>query len=148
MSSKLARFITTCILILLVVGILLLWYWSKYATIIRLNWDIKLPYNYRESYDLETNVNMFGDGVRYHVFTYRNDKKLLTSLPWKPKESNLIQSNAQQLLKELNAPQEEWPDFTKSYLYYYTHTNTQPENEIYLLYFQESKTLYIIELLF
>ena len=39
-----------------------------YLKIVKMNWDISLPANCKEIYQIESEGSSHGDGLRYHVF--------------------------------------------------------------------------------
>ena len=77
--------------ILLIVLIALISVWTiyksivpSYASVLEANWDIKLPIKAfcKEVYKADTGPSFHGDGIRYHVFSYKNDSPIENMVFW------------------------------------------------------------------
>ena len=88
-----------------------------------------------------------GDGERYHVFTYHDSNKIIKSLEWKSGRYPLLETEVLKVLEMLGVPDANLPDFQRNYLYYIKRDHSFVST-IYLIYFTDTKTLYVIENIF
>lgn len=67
-------------------SILIIFYFIvyDYAFAIKVNWGISIPYMsfYKEIYQKDSGPSFNGDGTRYHVFSYKNEKYIEKMLEW------------------------------------------------------------------
>ena len=83
-------------LILLVSG-MMYWKYSNdythdYTHVIKENWNISIPSDshYSEVYSKDAGSSFNGDGVRYHVFTYKNEEPIEKMFSWKKDQGKNI----------------------------------------------------------
>ncbi len=121
---------------------------SYYSNVLEKNWGIVIPEfsSYEEIYEKEGEPSFFGDGVRYHVFSYRRDSYIESWFRWEEKEYKtrhfLNYSDAvKKWLEEIEVEEEFYPDFEKC-LYYYDKDGM---DEIIILWDESKKKFYVVE---
>ncbi|MBQ6865080.1 MAG: hypothetical protein IJO14_12690 [Clostridia bacterium] len=64
------------VLSVMLTGIGILKLFPSYASVIKSNWDISLPIKavLTETYEKDSGASFHGDGVRYHVFSYKYEE--------------------------------------------------------------------------
>ena len=134
--------------ILLVIALLIVFLYVQitkpYSEIINMNWSIKLPTSYKEIYSVDSGASFHGDGERYHVFEYKNEEDINLSLNWKNNKNVAIESSTEKVLNTLNISKEEMPNFESEYKHY-TKEKEDDSSKIYLIFFTDTKKLYVIE---
>lgn len=119
---------------------------NSYSNVIYANWGIKLPKAYSEIYSAYSGASFHGDGQRYHIFQYKDKWKIDSSLVWKYEKNLDIEYEIIKILNSLNVSDSNMPDFKKQYKYY---VKTKDDcSIIYLVFFNDTGKLYIIEDLF
>ena len=70
--------------LLLLAGLLAWRLVPGYASALRLNWGISLPILARPSlcYEADSGPSFLGDGIRYHVFSYRYEDPVSLMFAW------------------------------------------------------------------
>lgn len=116
---------------------------KPYSEIVFMNWNIKLPSQYKEIYSVDSGSSFQGDGPRYHVFQYKNEEDINQSLTWVNIKNDEIEILAEKVLNTLNISKEKKPDFENKYKYYIKEK--EDSSKIYLIFFIDTKKLYIIE---
>ncbi|SKA89328.1 hypothetical protein SAMN05443428_109109 [Caloramator quimbayensis] len=119
---------------------------NSYATIIYLNWSVKLPKPYKEIYRIDSGSSFHGDGQRYHIFEYKNKNDIQNKLNWKDTKNPEIESEINSVLDRLNVEEIKRPDFDKKYKYYFKIK--EDHSKIYLIFYDDIGKLYIIEDIF
>ena len=136
------------LVILIVGGFLFSLMDHTYTSTIRLNWSIKLPAPTKQIYSIDNfGDGWFGEGEKYHVLTYHDSTKIIKSLEWKSGRYPLAETEVLKILENLKVPEANLPDFQKTYLYYIKRDQSEGST-IYLIYFTDIKTLYVIENIF
>lgn len=116
---------------------------APYTKIISLNWNIKLPNSGKQIYSANSKSSFLGDGERYHIFEYKNNNDVISSLSWEGGKNQDIESSAAKVLSALNVTQNNMPNLKDNYRYY---TRTKDDSsKIYLIFDTELKKLYVIE---
>ncbi len=113
-----------------------------YARVLSLNWGLRLPSGYTQVYEKDTGASPHGDGIRYHIFEYKNTDKIENSVSWKEETTYL--EIATELLNTLEVPDSQRADF-KHCLCYYIKENDH--SELIMFYEQDTGKVYIIEFL-
>ncbi len=137
------------ILIVILTGIGILKLFPSYASVIKSNWDISLPIKavLTETYEKDSGASFHGDGVRYHVFSYKYEDYIDLMFAWTPNEhkTNFYPTSreaAEAWLDEIDVPSDERPDYSKCCSW----SKSQADNsEIIVFWDSESNKLYIIE---
>ena len=147
MKKKAVIAVAVLIMLFVVIGILRLF--PSYSFTIKSNWDISLPIKavLNEIYEKDSDASFHGDGVRYHVFSYKYEDYIDLMFAWTPNEhkTNFYPTTleaAQAWLDEIDVPAEERPDYEKCCSW----SKSQDDNsEIIFLWDNELNRLYIIE---
>ena len=137
------------ILIVMLTGIGILKLFPSYASTIKSNWSISLPVKavLTETYEKDSGASFHGDGVRYHVFSYKYEDYIDLMFAWTPNEhkTNFYPTTheaAEAWLDEIDVPADERPDYEKCYSW----SKSQDDNsEIIILWNNELNKLYIVE---
>lgn len=143
--------------ILLVVLVTLISVWTiyksivpSYASVLEANWGVELPIKAlcKEVYKADTGPSFHGDGIRYHVFTYRYEDYIDLMFAWSgnlENETLFYQSYSEASdiwLDELDIPMEQYPDYDACFCWYKSeHDNS----EIIFFWNPEINRLYIVE---
>ena len=143
--------------ILLVVLVTLISVWTtyksivpSYASVLQANWGVELPIKAlcKEVYKADTGPSFHGDGIRYHVFSYRYEDYIDLMFAWSgnlENETLFYQSYSEASdiwLDELDIPMEQYPDYDACFCWYKSeHDNS----EIIIFWNPEINRLYIVE---
>lgn len=152
--------------ILLLIVVVLVSSWTiyrsivpSYSSVLETNWGIELPVKAlcKEVYSEDAGPSFHGDGVRYHVFSYKNSAAIEQMLPWSDTDGNTLawsQIQGQEKdyqtyteatdiwLGELGIPQEQYPDYDACFCWY---KNEHDNSEIIIFWNPEINRLYIVE---
>ena len=115
------------------------------AGTIALNWGIQLPKGYTVAYEADTGASFGGDGLRCHVFTWRDGSALEELLPWQEEDEEGI-AMAKEMLAELEVPEENWPDFSACLSWHGNIREEDPRDQLTILYIPERTSLWVLEL--
>ena len=90
MKKKAIITVTAFVILIAVLSILRLF--PSYASTIKSNWDISLPIKavLTETYEKDSGASFHGDGVRYHVFSYKYEDYIDLMFAWTPTNIKLI----------------------------------------------------------
>ena len=143
--------------ILLVVLVTLISGWTiyksivpSYSSVLEANWGVELPIKAlcKEVYKADTGPSFHGDGIRYHVFSYRYEDYIDLMFAWSGNLENKTlfyrsYSEASDIwLDELDIPEEQYPDYDACFCWYKSeHDNS----EILIFWNPEINRLYIVE---
>lgn len=141
--------LSAAILIILIVVIGISRLFPSYASTIKSNWGISLPIKavLTETYEKDSGASFHGDGIRYHVFSYKYEDYIDLMFAWTPNEHKTnfyptTREAAEACLDEIDVPADERPDYSKCYSW----SKSQDDNiEIIFLWDNEVNKLYIIE---
>lgn len=115
-----------------------------YFFVFRMNWNISLPTNAKQLYEMQSEANIHGDGERYHVFEYNKTPAFpaemmpVTTIPEEEREDVL-----KILSSGITVEKNYLPDFdgvTRR-----MKATKKGSTRMYLYYVESSQTLYIIE---
>ena len=137
------------ILIIILTGIGILRLFPSYASTIKSNWDISLPIKavLTETSEKDSGASFHGDGVRYHVFSYKYEDYIDLMFAWTPNEHKTnfyptTREAAEAWLDEIDVPAEQRPDYSKCCSW----SKSQDDNsEIIIFWDNELNKLYIVE---
>lgn len=136
--------------IVVVIGTVSLWkHISDYSTTLNLNWGFSLPHeaHYSEEYSKDSGASFHGDGIRYHVFSYTEEKPINGMLAWKTGEESTkfydrYSDAVNEWLSEIDVPGDKLPDYSKCSYWY----GSQRDNsEIIVLWDSSKSRIYIAE---
>ncbi|HAT4186842.1 TPA: hypothetical protein I9007_002440 [Clostridium perfringens] len=144
--KKKTIFISVLVLILSIIGFLIFQFVKNeniYSNIIKSNWKIELPTEYNEIYSSDSGDSFLGDGQRYHIFEYKDNTNIIKSLNWQEDKNISVELNILKILSDLDISSEFLPDFKYDYKYFF---QVEPDlSEIYIVFFENLKKVYIIE---
>lgn len=140
------------ILCMLCVLCILTWeYLSDYSTTLKANWGFSLPVQarYKELYAKDSGPSFHGDGIRYHVYSYKHEDYIDSMFAWSDKQGNTVYNKTysqeiSQWLDGIDAPDKWRPDYDNGncrYWYKSQHDNSQ----IIVIWNQTQNRLYIAE---
>ena len=137
------------ILIIILTGIGILRLFPSYASTIKSNWDISLPIKavLTETYEKDSGSSFHGDGVRYHIFSYKYEDYIDLMFAWTPNEHKTnfyptTREAAEAWLDEIDVPAEQRPDYSKCCSW----SKSQDDNsEIIIFWDNVLNKLYIVE---
>ena len=137
------------ILIVILTGIGILKLFPSYASTIKSNWNISLPIKavLTETYEKDSGASFHGDGVRYHVFSYKYEDYIDLMFAWTPNEHKTnfyptTREAAEAWLDEIDVPAEQRPDYSKCCSW----SKSQDDNsEIIIFWDNELNKLFIVE---
>ena len=122
---------------------------SDYSRVIEANWGISLPWKARltEIYEKDAGPSFHGDGVRYHVYSYKYEDYIDLMFAWPPTEypTNYYATTseaAEVWLDEIDVPAEERPDYEKCCSW---HKSQDDNSEIIFFWDNDLNHLYIVE---
>ena len=140
----------SAIVLLIVVFAALAWRaLTSYATVLKINWGFSLPARAvcTEIYSADTGASFTGDGLRYHVFSYRYEDPIDSMFAWSPLQLETIffasyQEAAETWLSDLAVPSEYYPDYSQCVYWYSSQSDT---SEIIIFWDNGQDKLYILE---
>ena len=137
------------ILIVILTGIGILKLFPSYASTIKSNWDVSLPIKavLTETYEKDSGASFHGDGIQYHVFSYKYEDYIDLMFAWTPNEHKTnfyptTREAAEAWLDEIDVPADERPDYSKCCSW----SKSQDDNsEIIIFWDNELNKLFIVE---
>lgn len=122
----------------------------SYSSVLEANWGIELPMKAlcKEVYRKDTGPSFHGDGIRYHVFSYRYEDYIDLMFAWSGNMENktlFYQSYPEAAdiwLGELDIPQEQYPDYDACFCWY---KNAHDNSEMIIFWNPEINRLYVVE---
>ena len=151
MKSK-KRIVTIVLICIIVLGGSMFYIWkhfTNYNTALKANWEISIPYQaqFTEIYKKDSGSSFHGDGIRYHVFTYKDSTYISQMLDWESEEKETIfygnYSNAvNALLDTIDVPSEYRSNCTNCLFWYNSHDDN---SEIIILWDKDNYTIYVVE---
>ena len=146
MNKKKIILIFIVIIVFSFLGIIIYNNLTNYSNVLKINWNIKLP-KVKEIYSANTDTNFHGDGIRYHIFSYKNEDKIEKLFNWSTKERETIyyssySESVSNWLGKIKVSKENYPNYSNCKYYY----NKQNDNsEIIILWDDNENKLYIVE---
>ena len=145
-------FIIFLILIVCSFCLLLKLYFStnSYIKILKMNWDIVLPKEENQLFHY-SEPSPHGDGIRYHVIDYPGDESKHSQNIVFQLEKNFLGASqptkdqidyVNQLLAKIDVDDKYIPDWNRCLLVYKRQTDN---SELFLFYYSDTATLYILE---
>lgn len=141
-------------LLLIVVAIVSAWLIYRaivpsYSSVLEVNWGVELPVQAlcKEVYEQDTGPSFHGDGIRYHVFSYRYEDYIDLMFAWRGSESNTLfydtYSEAVEIwLNELDVPRQQYPNYNACFYWY---QRAKDNSELIIFWNPEINRLYILE---
>ncbi len=119
-------------------------YGRDYFRVFRLNWNISLPTNAKQLYEMQSEANIHGDGERYHVFQYDKTPDFPAEMVPVTTVSQEEREDVYKILSSGITVEEKYlPDFDRVTLR--MKAVKKGSTRMYLYYVESSQTLYIIE---
>lgn len=118
-------------------------HFSDYSTALKANWGFSLPSDaqYSEVYSKDEGSSFHGDGIRYHIFTYREPGPIREMLPWQT-EASAYSEAVNTWLEEIAVPSEQLPPLAQCRFW---HASQEDGSEIIVLWDENGEKLYIAE---
>ena len=135
------------IIVFSLLGIIIYNYLTNYSNVLKINWNIELPKEIKGIYSASSSTSFHGDGIRYHVFSYKNEEKIKELFNWTSEEKETIfyssyRETVNNWLNEIKVPKENYPNYSNCKYWY----NKQDDNsEIIILLDNKENRLYIVE---
>ena len=114
---------------------------KSYQEIVKINWDIELPKNYKEIYNFKSERSLLGDGVRYHVFEYDSINNLSAILEWELGGNSRLEEEINNILKKESILEKYFPNFLNEYKTFIKFA--EDSSKIYIIL--EENRIYILE---
>lgn len=134
--------------IILSVFLIFYFWYIDYWRIIKINWEISIPYMsfYNETYHKDSGPSFLGDGTRYHVFSYKNEKYIEKAFAWQTEEKKTKYNDSysefiKEQLSSIGVLEKDRPDYSKCSYWY----NNYAGNEIVICWNKDENKLYVIE---
>lgn len=150
--KKILITILVCIITVaaIVAGAAMTWnHWSDYSWVLKANWDFSLPpqAHCQEVYRQNDEPSFHGDGIRYHVFSYRDAKPIEELFSWQSAEKSTIYSDSyssatEKWLNDIAVPSQERPNYAQCVYWYQRQDDS---SEIIVFWDKSSSRIYIAE---
>jgi hypothetical protein len=139
------RFIIIIVLLLILIY---MYFFENIYIAIKLNWGISIPRGDSLIYKSDTCIRSYQLCPTYSVIKYKSKIKLkkINAIKWKNDKNNNFELEIYNELKDNIIDDKYMIDFNEPYLLY--NITRYDGNKLYLIYFPENETLYIIEKLY
>lgn len=152
MKDKRKVILSIVFLCVVVLGIVMVGVWkhfTDYNTTLQANWGISLPSkaHYSEIYSKDSGASFHGDGIRCHIFSYKDQVPISEWFSWKTGEENSsfyrqCSNDVSAWLDEIDVPSEYRPDYPACLYWCDSHEDS---SEIVILWNKGKKTIYVVE---
>ncbi len=122
---------------------------TNYSNVLKINWDIEIPKEakVKEIYSANSDVSIHGDGLRYHIFSYKNEDKITDMVNWSKEEKETLyypsyHESVNNWLNEINVSKNKYPDYTNCKYWY---TKKDDNSEIIILLDDTKNLIYVVE---
>lgn len=123
---------------------------NSYSPVLQANWGFSLPAKARcaEVYKTDSGPSFHGDGLRYHVFSYRYEDYIDLMFAWADADQRATiyhgsyTDAAEDWLDRLGVPAERRPDYENCAYWY---SAQEDHSEIIVFWDNDANRLYIIE---
>ncbi len=136
------------IILFSILGIIIYNNLSNYSNVLKINWNIELPKNtIKEIYSANSDLSFNGDGIRYHIFSYKNENKIEELFNWSIEEKETIfyssySESVNNWINKIKVSKENYPNYSNCKYWY----EKQDDNsEIIILWDSKENKLYIVE---
>ncbi len=147
-KNRIIVIIIFMIIVFSLLGIIIYNNLTNYSNVLKVNWNIELQKkSVEEVYNASSDTNFHGDGIRYHVFSYKNEDEIKEMFEWSLEEKETIyyssySESINNWLSEIKVTKENYPDYSNCKYWY----NKQDDNsEIIILWDNIENKLYIVE---
>lgn len=146
---KKKKWLIVILIIIGLIGIGISRIFPSYSSVLKANWGISLPVKafLSEEYEKDAGVSFHGDGVRYHVFSYKYEDYIDLMFAWPPTEypTNYYSTTseaAEAWLDEIDVPNDKRPYYSYCSSW---HKSKDDNSEIIFFWNSEMNLLYIVE---
>lgn len=140
-----AVFIILLLMILVAGGVFFtLSYYNSNVRLIEKRWNIAFPKNITETYAKKTKDNWFGEAERYVVYHVPKIDDVLDE-EYSVEKDQEIEKSIDEILSMLEVKSNKKPDFNEHYAW---RKYEKGDDKLYMLYFESTQTLYIVESIF
>ena len=118
---------------------------TDYARVLNANWGIFLPFKAlcSEVYEKDSGASFHGDGIRYHVFSYKYEDYIDLMFAWG--SNNGYSDTIEEWLDEIEVPEAWRPDYERCFCW----DTVQNDNDKLIIFWDNDKNqLYIVESMF
>lgn len=122
---------------------------TDYSTTLNANWGFALPSksHYAEVYSKDSGASFHGDGIRYHVFSYKDGEPIREMLDWSDVEGETIfcfsyKEAATEWLERIEVPTEKLPNYSQCLCWY---ASQRDNSEILVMWDSSKNRVYIAE---
>lgn len=122
---------------------------NNYSKLLYENWGIKIPAtaHCRQIYEMDSGPSFHGDGIRYHIFSYKNEDDIKDMLAWRSDEGITIfnQSYSEAVnawLDRITVSYSHRPNYNECCYWYQTKDDN---SEVLVLWDKSQSKLYIVE---
>ena len=147
-KKKIVLIVIFIIVVFSLLGIIIYNNLSNYSNVLKANWNVELPKNsIKEIYSANSDSSFHGDGIRYHIFSYKNENKIEELFNWSIEEKETIfyssySESVNNWLNKIKVPEENYPNYSNCKYWY----EKQDDNsEIIILWDSKENKLYIVE---
>ncbi len=149
-KNKVIISVISIVVIAIIIGLSCIWnHMSDYSTTLNANWGFGLPSksHYSEVYSKDSGASFHGDGIRYHIFSYKKAEPISEMFDWSNEDKKTIfsfsyEDAVTEWLNRINVPAEELPNYSECLCWY----ESQYDNsEIIVLWDSGKNRVYIVE---
>lgn len=152
-KRKLASVLAVVLLAGICIGAAAAWHsYTDYGWVLEANWDLLLPAEAgtKEVFQQDSGPSPHGDGIRYHVFSYKKEEPIRDLVAWQTEEQATLHTGsyseaAERWLDDIGVPAEERPDYGACLYWYQCALDT---NELLLFWDSRQSRLYVVESFF
>ena len=152
MKNKKRILFAIAVVIIIVLGAIMFFIWqhlTDYNTSLEANWKVSIPSksHYSEIYSKDSGQSFHGDGIRYHIFSYKDHSYVAEMLDWEAGEKETIyygnySDTVNAWLDKVEISDEYRPRCSDCVFWY----DSQNDNsEIIILWNKENATIYVVE---
>lgn len=143
--------VISIVAIAIIIGLSCVWnHMSDYSTTLNVNWGFELPSksHYSEVYSKNSGSSFHGDGIRYHIFSYKEAEPISEMFDWNNGEdektiySSSYEDAVNEWLNRIDVPTEEFPNYSEC-LYWYE--SQEDNSEIIVIWDSSKNRIYIAE---
>ena len=115
---------------------------QRYMNNIEINWGIQLSKDAKVIYGID-NSGFLGDGERYNVLSYDDDREISSAFEWKKGRNELLETKVKEISKGLSIDEKYALNFAGEYMYYIK--GKDDSSKIYMVYVPSLKRVTVIE---
>ena len=121
----------------------------SYSFVIKSNWGISLPIKalLTEIYEKDSGTSSLGDGIRYHIFSYKYEDYIDLMFAWSPNEYKTndyptTREASETWLNEISVPTDKRPNYSNCASW---NKSKNGNSEIIIFWDSDLNKLYIVE---